>query len=71
MFQVNGNWTTSTSRSSVFFVVSDSTPYAGSFTANFEHVIAGLVCMVWETENLMTSQYTVYSEIPFNRNLYI
>ena len=26
--------------------------------------------MVCETQNLLTSQYTVYSEIPFNRNLY-
>ena len=26
--------------------------------------------MVRETQNLLTSQYTVYSEIPFNRNLY-
>ena len=26
--------------------------------------------MVYETQNLLTSQYTVYSEIPFNRNLY-
>ena len=36
----------------------------------FEHVIAGLVCMVCETQNLLTSQYAVYSEIPLNRNLY-
>ena len=26
--------------------------------------------MVCETQNLLTLQYTVYSEIPFNRNLY-
>ena len=26
--------------------------------------------MVRKTENLLTSQYTIYSEIPFTRNLY-
>ena len=26
--------------------------------------------MVCETQNLLTLQYTVYSEIPINRNLY-
>ena len=26
--------------------------------------------MVYETQNLLTSQYAVYSEIPLNRNLY-
>ena len=32
--------------------------------------IAGLVCMVCQTENLLALQYTVYSEIPFSRNSY-
>ena len=40
------------------------------FTIVFEYVVAGLVCSVCETENILTSQYTVYSEIPFNRDLY-
>ena len=48
----------------------DSTTYDKVFTADFEPVIVGLVCMVYETQNLLTSEYTVYSEIPFNRSLY-
>ena len=45
-------------------------PYARVFTGDFKHVIAGLVCMVCETQNLLTLQYKVYSGIPFSRNLY-
>ena len=45
-------------------------PYTTIFTGDFKHEIAGLVCMVCETQNLLTLQYTVYSEIPFSRNLY-
>ena len=41
-------------------------PYARIFTVDIEHLIA-LVC---ETQNLLALQYTVYSEIPFRRNLY-
>ena len=39
------------------------------FAGDFKHVITGLVCMVCETQNLFTLQCTVYSKIPFNRNL--
>ena len=45
-------------------------PYADVFTVDFEHVIASLVCMVCKNQNLLTSQFTVYSGIPFKRNLY-
>ena len=45
-------------------------PYARVFTGDFKHVIAGLVCIVCKTQNFLTLQYTVYSEIPFSRNLY-
>ena len=45
-------------------------PYAKVFPVDFEHVTVGFVCMVCETQNLLTLQYTVYSEIPFSRNLY-
>ena len=38
--------------------------------ADFEHVIASLVCIVCETQNLLTLQFTVYSDIPFSRNSY-
>ena len=48
----------------------DSTPYAKVFAIDFEHVIAGLVCMVCETQNLLTLQYTVHLKIPFSRNSY-
>ena len=41
-------------------------PCARIFTVDIEHLIA-LVC---ETQNLLALQYTVYSEIPFRRNLY-
>ena len=57
MFQVNSNWTTLVSRSSDFLV-------------NFQHVIAGSLCMVCEIQNLLTLQYSVYLEIPFNRNVF-
>ena len=43
-------------------------PYARVFTVKLEHVIAGLVCKVCETQNLLTLQYTVHSKIPFSRN---
>ena len=69
MFQVNSNRTMSTDVVLVSFLLqfwTDSTPYTSVFTVHFEHIIAGLVCMVFET-NLLTSQYAVYSEIPFNR----
>ena len=45
-------------------------PYDRVFTVDFEHVIAGLVCMVYETQNLLTLQYAVYLKIPFSRNPY-
>ena len=45
-------------------------PYAKVFLVDFEHVIVGFSCMVCETQNLLTLQYTVYSEIPFRRKLY-
>ena len=45
-------------------------PYNRVFTVDFEHVIAGLVCMVYETQNLLTLQYAVYLKIPFSRNSY-
>ena len=45
-------------------------PYAKVFPVDFEHVIVGFVCMVCETQNLLTLQYMVYLEIPFSRNLY-
>ena len=58
MFQVNSNWTTSTSRSSVFLVNLQQIP----------HLMLGFYCwlstcncppgiMVCETQNLLTSQY--------------
>ena len=69
MFQVNSNWPTSTSRSSVFLDNTQQTPHLMLacllLTLNMQ-----LVCMVCETQNLLTSQYIVYSEIPFNRKLY-
>ena len=38
-------------------------PYTRAFfTGDFKHVIVGLVCMVCETRNLLTLQYTVYAE---------
>ena len=45
-------------------------PYAKVFPVDFEHVIVGFSCMICETQNLLTLQYTVYSEIPFRRKLY-
>ena len=45
-------------------------PYAKVFPVDFEHVIVGFSCMVCETQNLLTLQYTVYSEIPLRRKLY-
>ena len=46
-------------------------PYTRAFfTGDFKHVIVGLVCMVCETRNLLTLQYTVYLEVPFSRYLY-
>ena len=45
-------------------------PYAKVFPVDFEHVIVGFSCIVCETQNLLTLQYTVYSEIPFRRKLY-
>ena len=45
-------------------------PYAKVFPVDFEHVTVGFVCMVCETQNLLNLQYTVYSEIPFSRNLH-
>ena len=45
-------------------------PYNRVFTVDFEQVIAGLVCMVYETQNLLTLQYAVYLKIPFSRNPY-
>ena len=44
--------------------------YAKVFLVEFEHVIVGFSCIVCETQNLLTLQYTVYSEIPFRRKLY-
>ena len=38
-------------------------PYAKVFPVDFEHVTVGFVCMVCETQNLLTLQYTVYLEI--------
>ena len=48
----------------------NSAHYARVFTVDFEHVFAGLVCTVCETQNFLTLQYTVYSKIPFSRNSY-
>ena len=45
-------------------------PYAKVFPVDFEHVTVSFVCMICETQNLLTLQHTVYSEIPFRRNLY-
>ena len=45
-------------------------PYAKVFPVDFEHVSVGLSCMVCETQNLLTLQYIVYSEIPFRRKFY-
>ena len=44
--------------------------YAKVFLVEFEHVIVGFSCIVCETQNLLTLQYTVYSETPFRRKLY-
>ena len=55
---------------SLLLTSTDSTPCYSVFTVDFEHVIASLVCKVCETQNFLTSQYTVYLEISFNRNLY-
>ena len=44
--------------------------HARLFPDDSGHAIAGLVCTVCETQNLLTLQYTVYSEIPFSRTLY-
>ena len=44
--------------------------YAKVFLVDFEHVIVGFSCIVCETQNLLTLQYTVYSEIPFRRKFY-
>ena len=53
------------------YLGTDSTPYARVFTVDFEYIIAGLVCMVCETQNLLTLQYKVYSKkIPLSRNSY-
>ena len=35
-------------------------PYARVFPLYFEHVMAGLVCMVCETQYLLTLQYTQF-----------
>ena len=45
-------------------------PYAKVFPVDFEHVIVDFSYMVCETQNLLTLQYTVYSEIAFRRELY-
>ena len=45
-------------------------PYARVFTVEFEHVIPGLRCMVFETQNLLTLRYTVHSKIPLSRSLH-
>ena len=44
--------------------------YAKVFPVDFEHVIVGFSCMVCETQNLLTLQYAVYSEIPFRGKFY-
>ena len=43
-------------------------PHAKVFPVDFEHVIVGFSC-ICETQNLLTLQYTVYSEIPFRIKL--
>ena len=45
-------------------------PCAKVFTVDFQHLIPDLVCMACETQNLLTSQYILSSEIPSSRNLY-
>ena len=68
MSQVNNNRTTSTDVVLVSFLLNfEQIP---RLMLEFEHVFADLVCMVCETQNLLTLQYTVHSKIPFSRNSY-
>ena len=74
MSQVNSNRTTSADVVLVSFLLTlngfHSLPYLRVFIVDFQHVIAGLVCLVCETRNLLTLQYTAHSKIPFGRNSY-